>query len=513
MVVVSPAPARRSLAESLPPSCRKLLAEAAVLEAVDAAGFLPWRGNTVWWGDGEGRSEAFADGEHGYQVPRNEFDALLLRQAVEAGAELRRGRVSPPGSLEPFDGEGGEAPQESVRLRVVPATDATATRGGAGGDGPRASTGTESGGGDPRASRPSASGGEGRRPESLPVRYVLDCSGRAGVLARRVRRPEAGQRTLALVGVWRRAGGWGLDDDTHTLVESFEDGWAWSVPVSREVRYFTFMVDPEASELGRGARLQRYLAEVARTRRLRALLETAELQAQPWGCDASLYDSERFGGARFLLVGDAASFIDPLSSFGVKKALASAWLAAVVVHTCLRHPDRRAAALQLFEAQERRMYDAYRRRSAAHFQDAALFHDHPFWRRRASADPMPTGALDADALRTDPEVLAAFDALKASPTIRLRRGADVRFLRVPAVVGREIAFEEALATPSVPQGVRFLRGVDLLRLVAMAGRHTRVPALFDAYNRSGVPVALPDFLGALSVLVAKGFLRDESSPK
>ena len=34
-----------------------------------------------------------------------------------------------------------------------------------------------------------------------------------------------------------------------------------------------------------------------------------------------------------LLAGDAGSFIDPLSSAGVKKALASAWLAAVAVST------------------------------------------------------------------------------------------------------------------------------------------------------------------------------------
>jgi hypothetical protein len=38
-----------------------------------------------------------------------------------------------------------------------------------------------------------------------------------------------------------------------------------------------------------------------------------------WACDASVHHATRYGGANFVLVGDAASFIEPLSSFGVKK--------------------------------------------------------------------------------------------------------------------------------------------------------------------------------------------------
>ena len=45
---------------------------------------------------------------------------------------------------------------------------------------------------------------------------------------------------------------------------------------------------------------------------------------------AAMLEARRREHGAILLVGDAASAIDPLSSFGVKKALASAWLAAVV---------------------------------------------------------------------------------------------------------------------------------------------------------------------------------------
>ena len=65
----------------------------------------------------------------------------------------------------------------------------------------------------------------------------------------------------------------------------------------------------------------------------------------PWTCDASVYDAPRPGERGVLLVGDAASFIEPLSSAGVKKALLSAWRAAVVTNTCLAKPEMADAAV------------------------------------------------------------------------------------------------------------------------------------------------------------------------
>ena len=38
-----------------------------------------------------------------------------------------------------------------------------------------------------------------------------------------------------------------------------------------------------------------------------------------------------------------------------------------------------------------------------------------------------------------------------------------------------------------------------------------VPDLFEAYCRSTTPVILPDFLGALSVMLAKGILVDRQA--
>jgi flavin-dependent dehydrogenase len=96
-----------------------------------------------------------------------------------------------------------------------------------------------------------------------------------------------------------------------------------------------------------------YRAEVAKVRPFVSLLVDATLEDGPWGADASGYDASRYAGPGFLLVGDAASFIDPLSSFGVKKALASAWVAAVATHTSISRPAMSDDALRFHDRRER----------------------------------------------------------------------------------------------------------------------------------------------------------------
>ena len=71
------------------------------------------------------------------------------------------------------------------------------------------------------------------------------------------------------------------------------------------------------------------------------------------------------------------------------------------------------------------------------------------------------------------------------------------------VRGRRIVLDEHLASPALPDGVRFLRDVDLPPLVEMAGNYDQVPDLYQAYLDRVATVSLPDFLGALSVLLAR----------
>ncbi|MYE17806.1 MAG: flavoprotein dehydrogenase, partial [Gemmatimonadetes bacterium] len=101
----SPDPDRAapSLAESLPPSARKVLAATGLLGVVEAGGFLANSGNTALWG-GEGRRDDFVGGAAGFHILRSRFDALLRGAAAEAGAEIVTGvtRLPERGA----DGEG-----------------------------------------------------------------------------------------------------------------------------------------------------------------------------------------------------------------------------------------------------------------------------------------------------------------------------------------------------------------------------------------------------------------------
>jgi hypothetical protein len=67
--------------------------------------------------------------------------------------------------------------------------------------------------------------------------------------------------------------------------------------------------------------------------------------------------------------------------------------------------------------------------------------------------------------------------------------------------------EDHLVSAAWPDGLRYLRGVDLVALMQRAPAHRDVGEIFEAARSTTPDIALPDFLGALSVLLAKGCLR------
>ena len=467
----------RGAAESLPPSTRKLLAKVGVLDAIDRADFYRTTGNTVWWGQREGHVERFSAvaGDaleavnSGYQVLRPELDRLLLTTAANAGVDVTCDahvhRVHLAGS-DRFDGSGrGADARVDYHRERQPAT-------------------------------------------TISCRFALDCSGRAGVIARQgFRRHQPGYRTQAFIGVWQSASGWNLPDETHTLVETYEDGWAWSVPLSATLRQVGVAVDGGTTRIRRGPTLHgTYRAEIGKTRELATLMSGATLD-RVWACDASLFSAHQAAGPQFLLIGDAASAIDPLSSFGVKKALASAWVGAVAIRTCLRHPDRQPVALEFFSNWERQMYGANLRRSVEFAHEAYDRHPHQFWAERAGVPvDAATDDLDEEALLRAPVVRLAFERLKASATLELALSERLILKKRPLIRDREIVLEDAFLLPEAPDGVRFLAGVDLLKLAEVAGHHRQVPDLYAAYCQTCGTVPLGSLLGTLSVLVAKGIL-------
>lgn len=442
VVAARPESDETDLAESLTPSCGKLFDLMGIRPAIDAAGFVPSTGHTVWWGSPVPRVEPFAGGAHGWQATTRRLSAVMLHAAADAGARVERRTLSAGDLL------------------------------------------------------------------SWPARYRIDCTGRAGVLAKPfgARRYEPGHRTVALAGRWRRAGAWPLDDPSHTLLESYADGWAWSVPVGAHERAVAVMVDPRTTSLARGEGAAGvYLAEVAKTQQLSRILHGAELVSGPAGWDASMYLAERPTGDDWLLAGDALSFIDPLSSAGVRKAMASGWLAAVAVNTALAHPRRQAMAWAFYAGREADTYAQFLALTRAHLGDGAPS-DHPFWADRAA----PAGASLAVDDRA--AVQAAYDRLRQADTVALTIGDGVRVEPRPALTEREIVLERQVVRQlgtghaSAATGIRFIHGVDVVALLDLAPAATDVPELYERYVAAMGPVDLPSFLTALATTVAKGWL-------
>lgn len=489
-LVARPDPARAPLAESLTPSTRKLFDALSLSGAIDAAGFVRSTGNTVWWAADDAdltatnrragaqgfagpgpRVERFADGARGWQVEVGALEKVLLRQAELAGA--------------------------IVECRAASAAD-------------------------------------------LEHPFVLDCTGRAGLLARvrHLRHYEEGLRGVALGGNWRRDGAWPLPDESHTVVEAYADGWAFSLPLAGGDRQIAVMVDAERSALARGASARQvYLAELAKTHVCARLVRNARLVGGPWGWDATAYHAEAYAGtgmdleARgrrpagaavppetfgwapgwpggWLLVGDAGSIINPLSSSGVKKALASGWLAAIVANTCARHPGRAGAALGFFDAREREVVAAYRALTRRYLSEAGAGRASAFWvehtgeAARADSEALLDGERDVPSAA----VRTAFEHLRQAPNLAVRRGPAFVVEPRPAVSGFEIVLEPRIVGRDDPRGVRYVADVDMVTLVELAPQASEVPELFERYCRASAPVALPDFLRALATAVARGWL-------
>ena len=193
-------PPGASLAQSVPPSARALLSDLGMLERVEAAGFVSNRGNTVRWAGSLGRTERFPEGEYGFHVDRGGLEAALDTVISSAGVHVLRGAAA----------RSAERLDEGWRVRCL----------------------TPAG-----------------RSTEIETPWVVDATGRHGFFARRLgRRPDRRTTTLALVSRVE-----GPPDNPniegHTLVESFEDGWAWSVPVAPGIRCVTAMIDPRETHV------------------------------------------------------------------------------------------------------------------------------------------------------------------------------------------------------------------------------------------------------------------------
>jgi flavin-dependent dehydrogenase len=318
----------------------------------------------------------------------------------------------------------------------------------------------------------------------LRARFFIDATGRSGVLARSYRRKERGFRTLALTGHFRTG-----ETEPPTIVEAFESGWLWTAPLANGLRDVTVMLDAPK----RGAdRNTRFTSALERAPNVSRLVAGAPLDGRVRGIDATPYDASRFCGADFLLVGDAASFLDPLSAHGVHKAMDGALLAAISVHTILERPESAGDAAEFYNQRESSIYSIATERLRALYRQETRFPSSPFWRRRSE------GAVSEGRPRPRRPPLEGSQALRGSGSLA----------EAPVVEGDFIARREVLVASGQERPVRFLGPVclpDLYKDVVSTGN------ALEAARRS--PAGLERALAAVDWLYRSGYLESRDPPE
>ncbi len=240
---------------------------------------------------------------YAFQVPRDEFDALLFEHAGRNGAATVQG--AKVGRVE-FDAHG-------VTAEVV--TD--------------------------------------RASHYLRARYLVDATGRDTLLGGllRLKRRHPSHQSAALFAHFRNVERRPGEDCGNITICRFAHGWIWMIPLRDGRMSVGAVCSPDYLKERKGqneAFLRQTLDAVPAVRKR---MERAEIVGNLHATGNYSYVCNRMSGRRWLMVGDAFAFLDPIFSTGVYLAMYGGESAAEVVDGALRRP-----------AHERRLQRRYERK-------------------------------------------------------------------------------------------------------------------------------------------------------
>ncbi|MER7929784.1 NAD(P)/FAD-dependent oxidoreductase [Streptomyces sp. NPDC096057] len=298
---------RYHVGESLIPGVMVPMEELGLVERMEAKGFERKYGGTLVWGNNEVPwNFSFTTGgriPYAYHTRRADLDALLLDRARELGAFV----VEDATVKEPLEEDG----------RVVGVRYAL-----------RGLSGTQ----EARAA------------------LVVDASGQARVLGRKYSAVNWNDQ-LRNVAVWtyfdncHRLPG---DEWSNILIEGTRDGWFWGIPIDKGVFSVGYVTRSDVASGTDKSLEDLFESEMAQTTKLKDILKDATQAAGYRSARDWSYTNERFHGNGWVLVGDAAAFVDPLFSTGVALATLAGSTLSKVVDTILHNPQIEEKALDRY---------------------------------------------------------------------------------------------------------------------------------------------------------------------
>ena len=310
---------RFHIGESLLPCSMPLIEQLGAMPRLKAAGFLPKYAAEFVTADGSlKRRYAFRDGivpgaPSAYEVDRSEFDKLLLDNAAESGVDVRQGAQVIRFDLEK---DGG--------VEVVARSE----------------------------------GGEA----AYQARMLIDASGQSSLLAGRLGLREMDQelKNVAVFSHYEGASRYTGEEEGDISVVLVPGGWWWVIPL-RNNRTSVGLVGPSRLLGGQKPDEAYFEARIAETPFLRERLTGATRVAPVRSVSDYSYVSRKLAGDRFVLVGDAAAFIDPVFSTGVYLGMVGAFRAAVAVEAALAAGKFDRAQFTAYEREAQKNVATYRR--------------------------------------------------------------------------------------------------------------------------------------------------------
>ena len=301
---------RPHVGESLLPASMPVLEELGVLDKVESAGFPRKWGATMLWGrEPEPWSWYFKETNrtypHAYQVWRPTFDKILLDNARDAGVHVC---------------EGCQVTGVDVVTGQVNSLDYRTDDGSKG---------------------------------VIESEWVVDASGQSAILGRALglRRWDERFRNMAVYGYFEGSERLPKPDESNIFIESYSDGWVWNIPLWRGLSSVGIVVDSEQGATGiAGNGVEGFFRrQLGSTSLSRKMLSNARLTDGPQVVKDWSYTSTETVGDGWILVGDAACFVDPLFSSGVHLAMMSAVMAAAYLDVSRSDPSMRGPAARVYQ--------------------------------------------------------------------------------------------------------------------------------------------------------------------
>ena len=193
------------------------------------------------------------------------------------------------------------------------------------------------------------------------AKFLVDASGRDTLLATQLGIKQRNRRhnSAAMFGHFSGAHRLEGKAEGNITIFWFDKGWFWFIPLVDGSTSVGAVCRPEYFKSRQGDLDAFFRDTIAMCPAIADRLKDATLLSPVTGDGNYSYRAERMTGDRFIMLGDAFAFIDPIFSAGVFFAMNSAFIGADTVETCLDRPRKAAAALRHFDAQTRRGIDTF----------------------------------------------------------------------------------------------------------------------------------------------------------